>query len=118
MNKQAIIGLVGLLFAIASIFHIALPPEATHEAVTTVAMLAIAAITAIVRFGQGDVAADAKTWWQSRTIWTQIVAAVFALLVILRVNPVVDQQTGVAIAMALSTGVTFLLSFVSKKPIG
>lgn len=55
---------------------------------------------------------DTKNWWQSRTIWLQVVAAVFALLGALGVLPTgIDQEQVVSIIMAAVAVGTIVLRF-------
>lgn len=61
---------------------------------------------------------DTKNWWQSRTIWLQIVAAVFALLGGFKVLPAgINQEQVVAFIMAIVSVVTIILRLRSSKVI-
>jgi len=96
-NKSMVAQLVGLLFAILAAFHVVLPTAIDQPAIVGIAALLLTAVTGVLRFGVGGNPADAKEWWQSRTIWTQIVAALFALAGILGFVPKgLDQATAIA----------------------
>lgn len=61
---------------------------------------------------------DTKNWWQSRTIWLQIVAAIFALLGAFGLLPAdLDQEQVVSVIMALVAGVTIVLRFKASHAI-
>ncbi len=53
---------------------------------------------------------DTKFWWQSRTIWLQIVAALFAILSVFHILPVgIDQEQVVGAIMGGVAIVTLIL---------
>lgn len=61
---------------------------------------------------------DTKNWWQSRTIWLQVVAAIFALLGAFGALPAdLDQDQVVSVIMAAVAGVTIILRLRSTKAI-
>lgn len=117
LNKLSVGPLIGLAFLVLSALGIVLPSTVTAPAVTAAVMMGLAAYTAIVRFGHGSFTADAKKWWQSRVIWTQIVACGFASLAIVGIVPAISQTQVVDMALALSSVVGLILAAITKKPI-
>jgi hypothetical protein len=62
---------------------------------------------------------DTKTWWQSRTIWANIVATLFALLAGFKVLPTgLDQETVLTTIMGAIAVVNVLLRISTKTAIG
>ncbi|APX64552.1 hypothetical protein AV944_00355 [Sphingomonas sp. LK11] len=61
---------------------------------------------------------DIKYWWQSRTIWLQIVAALFAILSVFHVLPTgIDQEQLVGAIMGFVAIATLILRFRSTHVI-
>jgi len=61
---------------------------------------------------------DTKTWWQSRTVWVNIVATLFALLAAFKLTPPgLDQETVVTSIMALVGVANVVLRLLTHKPI-
>ncbi|MEK9211708.1 hypothetical protein [Sphingomonas sp. 2378] len=61
---------------------------------------------------------DTKYWWQSRTIWLQIVAALFAILSVFHILPTgIDQEQLVGAIMGLVAVATLILRFRSTHVI-
>jgi hypothetical protein len=66
--------------------------------------------------------ADSKVWWQSRTVWLQIVVFLVGLLTLIKSMPLDEQELGVvvillsilAIAVRFLTGVPVTLTDVNK----
>jgi len=62
---------------------------------------------------------DTKAWWQSRTIWLNIVAAIFAVLGGLKLLPEgLDQEQVVTAIMAIVSIVTVIFRIGSTHAIG
>jgi hypothetical protein len=103
-SRPVIAYLVAALFAVFAALHIVLPSSMTQESVVGAVMLVLAVATAIVRFGRpGQPGVDAKTWWQSKTIWLQLIAAAAGVLAIFHVVLPVDQgQLAGAILLIIS----------------
>lgn len=101
LNRGVIIHLVATLFALCAAFGVVLPSTFEQPAVVATLMLVIAAGTAIVRFGRPPFPGDAKAWWQSKTIWTSIIAALFAFLALFGIVPELDQGSLLATIMAV-----------------
>ncbi|MCZ4340561.1 hypothetical protein O4H52_03010 [Sphingomonadaceae bacterium G21617-S1] len=120
-SRIALTQLVGIAFALLAAIGVAIPAGFDPPSVVAVLMLAIAAVTAVLRFGHiGQPAADAKTWWQSKIIWTQIASAIVAVLVLFRVVPAgFDPSAHVEGLMALIGLITLAFRLVgTSKPIG
>lgn len=97
------------------------PPGATTDPakITAAIMLAAGAVSAVLRFGHpGAQEADAKAWWQSRTIWTQVVAAAYALAALAGIAPASDQASAVEWAMGAASLATVLAARRISRPIG
>lgn len=61
---------------------------------------------------------DTKTWWQSRTVWVNIVATVFALLAAFKLAPAgLDQEAVVTSIMALVGVVNVVLRLITTHKI-
>lgn len=61
---------------------------------------------------------DTKSWWQSRTIWLNIVAAIFAVTGTLGWLPAdLDQEQIVTAIMAIVTLVTIVLRIFARHEI-
>ncbi|WP_157218657.1 hypothetical protein [Flavisphingomonas formosensis] len=62
---------------------------------------------------------DTKAWWQSRTIWLNIVATVFAVLGAMKLLPEgLEQDQVVTAIMAIVGVVNFVLRIATKHAIG
>lgn len=109
-NKTMLAQLIALVFAVLAAFHVVLPTSIDQPAIVGIAMLVLTAVTGVLRFGVAGSPADAKEWWQSKTIWTQIVAALFAVLGILGVVPKgLDQASAIAGVMIVVALVNVVL---------
>lgn len=61
---------------------------------------------------------DTKNWWQSRTIWVNLVASIFAILAAFKVLPTgLDQEQVVTVIMAVVAVVNVILRLLTKKQI-
>jgi protein-S-isoprenylcysteine O-methyltransferase Ste14 len=63
---------------------------------------------------------DTKPWWQSRTIWVNVIASIFAVLAMFHVGLPADLTqdqivTGIMTVVAI---VNVVLRLVTHKPIG
>lgn len=64
------------------------------------------------------VSAEIKYWWQSRTIWVQVVAIAFALATKLGFMPADISQEDVVLAiMGLIGAINVVLRFVTSSPV-
>ncbi len=88
--------LLAVLFVFAHAAGLHLPMGVDEVAFTGTGLLVLAAVTAAMRFGHdGAGMADAKAWYLSKTIWTQIIAAAFAVLTMVGAVPVALDQASV-----------------------
>ncbi|HWI85699.1 MAG TPA: hypothetical protein VNT42_05165 [Sphingomonas sp.] len=118
-NRIAIVQLSGLAIAALAACNIALPAGLDEAHLSAAILLTSSALSAIVRFGHpGIPGADAKAWWRSRIIWTQIVGASFAILALAGIVPSVDQATMVEVAMAMVGMISMTLGRSIARPIG
>lgn len=118
-NRIAVTQLVGLLFAALAALHVIVPPTVNPTQTIAVILLASTAISAILRFSHpGDGVADAKSWWQSRTIWTQILAALFAGAALVGYVPSTDAPHALETVMTLVALVSMALGKSISQPIG
>jgi len=61
---------------------------------------------------------NTKAWWQSRTVWVNVVATLFALLAAFKLTPAgLDQETVVTSIMALVGVANVILRLVTKRQI-
>lgn len=110
-TKTVMAQLIALVFAALAAFHVVLPVSADQPAIVGAVLLVLATATTIARFGHpGSIAVDAKAWYLSKIIWTQIVAALFAVMAIVGAVPAdVDQGGVVAGIMAIVAIVNIVL---------
>lgn len=60
-----------------------------------------------------------KLWWQSRTVWVNIVATLFAVLGLFNLLPVgLDQDSLVSAIMGIVAVANIALRIVTRRPIG
>ncbi len=97
--------LLAMLFVCAQAAGVALPAGLNEAAFTATGLLVLAAATAAMRFGHDGVA-DAKAWYLSKTIWTQIVAAAFAVLTMIGAVPAALDQASVTGAIITVVALT------------
>ena len=110
LSRNVLTQIVGIVFALLAALHVALPAPIDQASVVAAGMLIMAAVSAVTRFGRaGDPESDAKAWWQSRTIWTAIVAAGVATAVIVAaiasINLGAVDQEGIVAAIMIVVGV-------------
>ena len=110
LSRNVLTQIVGIFFALLAAFHVALPASIDQASVVAAGMLVMAAVSAVTRFDRaGDPESDAKAWWQSRTIWTAIVAAGVATVVIVAaiagINLGAVEQEGIVAAIMIVVGV-------------
>lgn len=120
-SRIAVTQLVGVVLAVLSAIGVGLPGGFDQASIVAVLMLAVAAVTAVLRFGfAGQPAADAKRWWQSKIIWAQIVAAIVAVLILLGIVPQgFDASAVVEVVMVLIGILTVVFRLGgTSKPIG
>jgi uncharacterized membrane protein len=100
---RAVLGyLVAALFGLFATVHVVLPTSFTQPAFLATLILVIAAVTTIVRVRRdGAPEADAKAWWQSKTIWTSVVGALFSILSLFGVSPTFDAGSVVAAVLTV-----------------
>jgi len=61
---------------------------------------------------------EEKNWYNSRTIWVNLVAGIFALLAVIGFTPEnISQEETVAAIMAIISAINILLRFFTDKPI-
>ena len=118
MNKLFVTSLAGVIFAVCAFFHVALPAAFTQEAFIGAATLVFAAATAVLRFSHGDPLDGVKRWYQSKTVWSAAIAALFAVLALFGIVPGIDPATIVATIMGLLGLVSSVLGLTSKSAIG
>jgi len=116
-SKLTIAPIVGVLFAAAAFFHVGLPDTMTQPAVVAAVLLASAAITAVMRAMHGDPLADAKNWYQSKVLWTQVVAAIFAILALFGIVPAFGQQGAVEAALAAAGVLSWIFGAKTTQPL-
>jgi hypothetical protein len=108
LNRVAVTQLVALALAVLATIGLGVPAGLDTAQIVGLVMMGAAVVTAIVRYGHpGQPAADAKSWWESRTIWVQVVSFAFGLLATLNLLPAGLEQgevvtTILAIVAALS----------------
>lgn len=62
---------------------------------------------------------DTKSWWQSRTVWVNVVATLFAILGTFKLLPTdIDQDSIVTAIMGAVAIANLLLRLVTRHPIG
>lgn len=117
-NRIAVAQLVGLLFAALAAFHFIVPVTVNPANTIAVIVLAATAVSAILRFSHpGEPGADAKVWWQSRTIWVQIIAASFAGATLIGYAPKTDEAHVLETVMTLVALVSMGLGKNIAQPI-
>jgi len=61
---------------------------------------------------------DTKSWWQSRTVWVNVVATLFAVLGAFKLLPAnIDQDSVVTAIMGAVAIVNVVLRLVTRQPI-
>ncbi|KKC24945.1 hypothetical protein [Sphingomonas sp. SRS2] len=111
--------IAAILFAIATWAHVTLPTGFTPDTVAGFGLLVFTLVTAVLRFGHGNVLADAKAWWLSKTIWMQIIGVIVAGLVLFGITPKGINPAQLAEVAAVLIGlVTTALHVTPSKPIG
>ena len=61
---------------------------------------------------------DTKYWWQSRTVWVNVVATLFAVLGAFKLLPAyIDQDSVVAAIMGAVAIANVVLRLVTRQPI-
>ena len=61
---------------------------------------------------------DTKTWWQSRTVWVNVVATLFAVLSTFKLLPAnIDQDSVVTAIMGAVAIVNVVLRLVTRQAI-
>lgn len=61
---------------------------------------------------------DTKSWWQSRTVWVNVVATLFAVLGTFKLLPAnIDQDSVVTAVMGAVAIVNVVLRLVTKQAI-
>ena len=61
---------------------------------------------------------DTKSWWQSRTVWVNVVATLFAVLGTFKLLPAnIDQDSVVTAIMGAVAIVNVVLRLVTRQPI-
>ena len=79
-SRLALVQFVALAFAVLGMFGL-VPAGLEQTHIVTFAMLVFAAVTTIGRLavtgpiGELDADLGGKAWWQSKTIWAQVVSA-------------------------------------------
>ena len=106
-NRIAVAQFVALAAAALVAFGI-IPTGFDQAPIVALVLMVGAIVTAVLRFGHpGQPAADAKVWWQSRVIWAQIVAFIFALLAYLKLLPAgLDQAEILGTVMLLVAAIS------------
>jgi hypothetical protein len=90
------------IFGVLAWFHLALPASLTQPKLVAAIVLVAAAVSTVVRVKRGGPPeADAKAWWQSKTIWSAVVAAGVAVLALFDAAPSVDANSIVAIVLTV-----------------
>lgn len=118
-NKVFVTQLIGLALAIAAMLGIPFVTSFDQETAVATVMATIAAVTIVLRYLHGGTPeADGKRWWQSRTIWVQIVAAGFAILALFRVAPPLDQEGVLSTIMMITTVLGAIFGAKAKASIG
>ena len=92
INRIVAAQLVAMVLAVLAAFHVALPSTINATSLVAVIMLGSAAVISVLRvYHPGDPLAAAKPLLSSKTIWTQIEAALFAVLALAGRGIGVDQ---------------------------
>lgn len=120
-NKPFVTQMIGLVFALLAAIGVALPAGYTPESVIGTVMLVIAAITIVTRAThEGSPEADGKPWWQSRTIWTSVLAAVFGVLALVgvKVPAGIDEAATLNLIMVVLTVLGTIFGAKAKAAIG
>jgi len=61
---------------------------------------------------------DTKTWWQSRTVWVNVVATLFAVLSTFKLLPAnIDQDSVIAAIMGAVAIANVVLRLVTRQAI-
>jgi len=61
---------------------------------------------------------DTKSWWQSRTVWVNVVATLFAVLGTFKLLPAnIDQDSVVTAIMGAVAIANVVLRLVTRQPI-
>jgi hypothetical protein len=61
---------------------------------------------------------DSKTWWQSRTVWVNVVATLFAVLGTFKLLPAgLDQETIITAIMGVVAIANVALRLLTNQPI-
>lgn len=101
-NRAVLAYLATALYGFLAAIHVPLPQTFTQASLTTALLLVIAAVTTVVRVRRtGAPEADAKAWWQSKTIWSAVVAAAIAVLTLFDDTKSIDAGTVVAVVMTV-----------------
>lgn len=117
-SRAVVSYLASALFALLAALHVILPPSFTEPGLVAAVMLAFSAMAAVLRFAHpGDAGADAKEWWQSKSIWTAIVSAGFAIVTLFGAAPAIDQGDLVAFVLLASSLAQAILHPGIAKPI-
>lgn len=118
-SRIVVTQLVAILFAALAALKIALPATLTQSGAVAAILLTVAAVTAVLRFRQAGAPAEAKPWWQSRTLWAQIVAAGFAVLVLFGLAPPGVTEAGALELVMAAVGIltTVLQIGGAQRPI-
>ncbi len=118
-NKAFITQMIGLALAVAAMIGVPFVSSFDQETAVAAVMATIAAVTIVMRYAHGgSPEADGKRWWQSRTIWMQIIAAGFAVLALFKVAPPLDQEGVLSTVMAITTVLGAIFAAKAKSPIG
>lgn len=79
LSRTVLAQIAAILFALLAHLGVVLPATMNPTALVSAVLLILTAATAIARFHIGD-DGDAKAWWQSKVIWTNVVGAAVAVL--------------------------------------
>lgn len=116
-TRLTIAPIVGVIFAALAYFKVGLPDTLTQPAVVAAVLLVSAAVTAIARFGHGDVLADAKAWYLSKVIWTQLIAAAFGMLALFGIVPAIGQEGAIEAVLAVAGVASWIFGAKTTKPL-
>lgn len=117
-SKLTIGPLIGLLLLALLAIGVKVPAGITAETLTGVVLIFVAVGTSIARFYHGEALADAKTWWQSRVIWTQLITGIYGALALFNVAPGITPANAVEMALAASSVLGLIFGVATKRPIG
>ncbi|NJC33847.1 hypothetical protein GGR88_001321 [Sphingomonas jejuensis] len=121
-SRLALVQFVALIFAILGMFGL-VPAGLEETHVVTVAMFAFAAVTIIGRLQisgpivELDPELGGKAWWQSKTIWAQVVSAGAAIAGVAGFLPAGFDEATVLSGILAVVSVLTLLFRPTARPI-